>query len=58
MQSGELFSLSRSFFQGLEKRKGMDFFTADVFRFSKGILNAGLQVLISCVVRWLVVHMY
>lgn len=39
------------------KRKGMDF-AADVSRLSKGILNERLQVLISCVARWLVVHMY
>ena len=44
-------------FHGLEKRKGMDF-AADVSRLSKGILNERLQVLISCVARWLVVHMY
>ena len=41
----------------LEKRKGMGF-AADVSRLSKGILNERLQVLISCVARWLVVHMY
>lgn len=39
------------------KKKGMDF-AADVSRLSKGILNERLQVLISCVARWLVVHMY
>ena len=44
-------------FYGLEKRKGMDF-AADVSRLSKGILNERLQVLIACVARWLVVHMY
>ena len=31
-------------------------FAADVSRLSKGILNERLQVLISCVARWLVVH--
>ena len=46
-----------SLFMAWKKEKGMDF-AADVSRLSKGILNERLQVLISCVARWLVVHMY
>lgn len=57
VQKEEWCSLLVFLFYGLEKRKGMDF-AADVSRLSKGILNERLQVLISCVARWLVVHMY
>lgn len=57
VQKEEWCSLLAFSFYGLEKRKGMGF-AADVSRLSKGILNERLQVLISCVARWLVVHMY